>query len=47
MMLFTFSQDIQQWTHQPQNSPGYMFPNPDDHQWQRAMIKAMGVGPAA
>jgi hypothetical protein len=44
MMLYTFSQDIQQWTHQPQNSPGYMFPNPNDHEWQRGIIEAMGKG---
>lgn len=41
MMIFTFSQDIQQWTHWPQNSPGYMFPNADDHQWQQAIIDGM------
>jgi hypothetical protein len=41
MMLFTFPQDIQQWTHWPQNSPGYMWPNPDDHQWQRTIIEGM------
>jgi hypothetical protein len=38
MMLFTFPQDIQQWTHWPQNSPGYGFPNPNDHEWQKAII---------
>jgi hypothetical protein len=38
MMLFTFSQDIQQFTYSPQNSPSKMFPNPDDHQWQRTII---------
>jgi len=41
IMLYTFSQDIQQWTHQPQNSPGYMFPNPGDHEWQKAIIASM------
>ena len=34
MMLFTFSQDIQQFTFAPQNDPGHMFPNTDDHEWQ-------------
>ena len=38
MMLFTFSQDIQQFTHAPQNSPSKMFPNEYDHQWQRTII---------
>jgi hypothetical protein len=41
MMLYTFSQDIQQWTYGPQNSPGYMFPNPNDHQWQQAIVEGM------
>jgi len=41
MMLFTFSQDIQQWTHWPQNSPGFKYPNPKDHQWQLTMIRGM------
>jgi hypothetical protein len=41
VMLYTFSQDIQQWTHQPQNSPGYMFPNAGDHEWQQAIIASM------
>jgi hypothetical protein len=41
MMLFTFPQDIQQWTHWPQNSPGFMYPNPKDHQWQLAIIRGM------
>jgi len=38
MMLFTFSQDIQQFTYSPQNSPSKMYPNPDDHQWQRTIV---------
>jgi hypothetical protein len=41
MMLFTFPQDIQQWTHWPQNSPGYKYPNPQDHEWQRTTIRGM------
>jgi hypothetical protein len=41
MMLYTFSQDIQQWTHVPQNSPGYMYPNPNDHEWQKAIVEGM------
>jgi len=43
MMLFTFTSDIQQWTHQPQNACDYRFPNPNDHEWQKAIVKAMGV----
>lgn len=41
MMLYTFPQDIEQWDHYPQNSPGYMFPNANDHAWQRAIVKGM------
>jgi hypothetical protein len=41
MMLFTFPQDIQQWTHWPQNSPGYKYPNPKDHEWQLTIVKGM------
>lgn len=41
MMLFTFSQDIQQFTFSPQNSPDKLWPNPDDHQWQRTMSTGM------
>lgn len=41
MMLFTFSQDIQQFTHSPQNSPGYMYPNANDHEWQKSIIEGM------
>jgi len=39
MMLWSFSQDIQQFTANPQNQPGLMFPNPGDHSWQRAIIE--------
>jgi hypothetical protein len=46
MMLYTFTSDIQQWTHEPQNAPGYLFPNANDHEWQRAITAAMGVAPA-
>lgn len=38
MMLFTFSQDIQQFTYWPQNSPSKMYPNADDHLWQRTIV---------
>jgi hypothetical protein len=38
MMLFTFSQDIQQFTYSPQNSLSKMYPNSDDHQWQRTIV---------
>jgi hypothetical protein len=41
MMLFTFSQDIQQFTFGPQNDPGHMYPNPADHQWQQAIVEGM------
>ena len=41
MMLFTFSQDIQQWTHWPQNSHGFKYPNPMDHVWQGVIIRTM------
>lgn len=39
MMLYTFSQDIQQFTHWPQNAIPY--PNSDDHQWQRTIIAGL------
>ncbi len=42
MMLWTFSQDIQQFTADPQNQPGLMWRNSDDHSWQQAMIQYMG-----
>lgn len=42
MMLWTFSQDIQQFTAEPQNQPDLMWRNPDDHSWQQAMIQYMG-----
>ena len=41
MMIFTFPQDIQQWTRWPQDSPGHMFPNTDDHAWQKAIVPGM------
>ncbi|HET9638138.1 MAG TPA: glycosyl hydrolase family 18 protein [Allosphingosinicella sp.] len=41
MMVWSFSQDIQQFTAFPQNQPGLMFPNPEDHEWQRAISAAM------
>lgn len=41
MMLFTFTQDIEQWDHSPQNSPGYEWPNANDHAWQKAIIQGM------
>jgi len=42
MMLFTFSQDIQQFTASPQNDPHNKYPNPRDHEWQKTIIEAMG-----
>jgi hypothetical protein len=41
MMLYTFSQDIQQFTASPQNSIPY--PNANDHEWQRTIQSGMGV----
>jgi len=41
MMVWSFSQDIQQFTADPQNQPALMFPNPQDHQWQRAISAVM------
>jgi hypothetical protein len=38
IMLYTFSQDIQQFTYGKQNEEGKMFPNPDDHQWHRTIV---------
>lgn len=46
MMLWTFSQDIQQFTGNPQNQPDLTFPNGNDHSWQQAMIFVMESGPA-
>jgi hypothetical protein len=46
MMLWSFSQDIQQFTAQPQNKPGLDFPNGNDHSWQQAMIYVMESGPS-
>ncbi|MBV8685199.1 MAG: hypothetical protein JOZ90_13890 [Alphaproteobacteria bacterium] len=39
MMVWSFSQDIQQFTAWPQNQPDKTFPNPDDHSVQRAIIR--------
>jgi Glycosyl hydrolases family 18 len=41
MMLYTFTQDIQQWDEYPQNAPQYTFPNPGDHAWQKAIVVGM------
>lgn len=38
MMLWSFSQDIQQFTADPQNQPNLMWRNENDHSWQQAMI---------
>ena len=37
-MLWTFSQDIQQFTADPQNQLNLMWRNSGDHSWQQAMI---------
>jgi hypothetical protein len=39
MMLWTFSQDIQQFTADPQNQPNLMWRNSGDHSWQQAIIE--------
>ena len=50
MMLWTFSQDIQQFTHNPQNDPKYKYPHkppppPPDHEWQKAIAEGLwGIG---
>ncbi len=41
MMLFTFTQDIQQWDQWKQNQPRYKWPNPGDHLWQRTIVENM------
>jgi hypothetical protein len=41
MMVWSFSQDIQQFTGFPQNQPQLMFPNPEDHTWQRVMASVL------
>lgn len=41
MMLFTFTQDIQQWDECPQNQQQYKWPNPGDHRWQQALTLGM------
>ncbi len=46
MMVWSFSQDIQQFTGTPQNQKDLMFPNGQDHSWQQAMIFAMESWPA-
>lgn len=39
MMLFSYSQDIQQFTFSPQHSKPY--PSPDDHLWQRVIVETV------
>jgi len=41
MMIWSFSQDIQQFTAWPQNQQSLAFPDPGDHSWQQAIIQAM------
>jgi len=43
MMLWSFSQDVQQYTHDPQNDAGLLYPNANDHEWQRAIMTVYGV----
>lgn len=49
MMVWSFSQDIQQFTAYPQNQVALAFPNVADHAWQRAIIEVMEAeqGPCA
>lgn len=42
MMLYSYSQDIAQFTAWPQKTQPY--PSPDDHQWQAAILQAWGQG---
>ena len=39
MMLFSFTQDIQQFTHSPQHAVPW--PSPDDHEWQRTVAESL------
>lgn len=39
MMLYSFSQDIQQFTSSPQKLKPY--PSPDDHEWQKQIVNTM------
>jgi len=41
MMVWSFSQDIQQFTANPQNQVSLAWPNAGDHAWQQAIIAAM------
>jgi hypothetical protein len=38
MMLWSFSQDIQQFTAYPQNQAALQFPNTNDHAWLNAIV---------
>lgn len=42
VMLFSYSQDIQQFTTAPQHSQPY--PSPEDHAWQAAIVEALYGG---
>lgn len=46
MMVWSFSQDIQQFTADPQNQVTLAFPNAGDHAWQEAIIAVMEAEPA-
>lgn len=45
MMLFTHTQDIQQFTFRKQNDPAHMYPNPNDHQWFRTIVAGINGQP--
>jgi hypothetical protein len=44
MMVWSFSQDIQQFTADPQNQVSLAFPNAGDHEWQTSIINTMYGG---
>lgn len=46
-MVWSFSQDIQQFTAYPQNQEKLKFPNPNDHEWQRAIVEVQEKLPEA
>lgn len=41
MMVWSFSQDIQQFTANPQNQIALKYPNPNDHEWQKTIVANM------
>jgi hypothetical protein len=41
MMIWSFSQDIQQFTANPQNQIALKYPNANDHEWQKTIVTNM------